>query len=150
MTNIQLILDTLKRSGRMIAESVQSKANVLSPSELNAEKDYIPDFAEACKTKNMKEREFGFVCKSTAGRVVKLIQPYDSSIYTAEPEELHAHWGFVWSDDPAHARPFIALSTSPYNKGNCCTVGNNVFRSTKDNNVWPPSAYPEGWEVVNA
>ena len=32
----------------------------------------------------------GFVCKSSAGRVVRLLQPYDSNIYTGEPEELPA------------------------------------------------------------
>lgn len=150
MTDINLILETLKRSGRMIAESVQNKSGEITATALNAERDYIPDFKEACKSKNMINRKFGFVCKSSAGRVVKLIQPYDSGIYTAEPEELPAQWGFVWSTDPAHALPFIALSTSPYNTGDCCTVGENVYRSTLDNNVWPPSAYPEGWEVVKA
>ena len=150
MTDINLILETLKRAGRMIAESVQEKSGDLTATALNAERDYIPDFKEACKSKNMINRKFGFVCKSSAGRVVKLIQPYDSDIYTSEPEELPAQWGFVWSTDPAHALPFIALSTSPYNTGDCCTVGENVYRSTKDNNVWPPSAYPEGWEVVKA
>lgn len=150
MTDINLILETLKRSGRMIAESVQNKSGEITATELNAERDYIPSFKEACKIKNMINRKFGFVCKSSAGRVVKLIQPYDSDIYTSEPEELPAQWGFVWSTDPAHALPFIALSTSPYNTGDCCTVGENVYRSTLDNNVWPPSAYPEGWEVVKA
>ena len=150
MTDINLILETLKRSGRMIAESVQNKSGEITATALNAERDYIPSFKEACKSKNMINRKFGFVCKSSAGRVVKLIQPYDSEIYPAEPEELPAQWGFVWSTDPAHALPFIALSTSPYNTGDCCTVGENVYRSTMDNNVWPPSAYPEGWEVVKA
>lgn len=150
MTDINLILETLKRSGRMIAESVQEKSGEITATALNAERDYIPNFKEACKSKNMINRKFGFVCKSSAGRVVKLIQPYDSDIYTSEPEELPAQWGFVWSTDPAHALPFIALSTSPYNTGDCCTVGENVYRSKMDNNVWSPSAYPEGWEVVKA
>ena len=96
----------------------------------------------------MLNRPVGFVCKSSAGRVVKLLQVYDSNIYTNEPEELPAQWGFVWSDDPAHAKPFMAISTSPYMKGNCCTEGNSVFRSTIDNNVHAPSAYPQGWEQV--
>ena len=43
----------------------------------------------------MLERKAGFVCRSTAGRVVRLLQPYDSTIYnTQEPEELEAQWGF--------------------------------------------------------
>ena len=97
----------------------------------------------------MLERPVGFVCKSTAGRVVRLIQNYDSDIYTQEPEELPAQWGFAWSTDPAKALPFVAMSTSPYNNGDCCTEGSKVYRSTLDNNVWSPSAYPQGWEEVN-
>jgi hypothetical protein len=97
---------------------------------------------------NMLNRPVGFVCRSSAGRVVKLLQPYDSSIYPQEPEELPAQFGFVWSQDPAKARPFVALSTSPYNTGDCCSEEGQVFRSAMDGNVWAPSAYPAGWVAV--
>ena len=121
----------------------------MTGTELYAEEDYIPSFAEAVKRKNMLERDVGFVCRSTAGRVVRLLQKYDSTIYTSEPEELAAQWGFVWSTDPAKALPFIALSTSPYNKGDCCSENGVVYRSKNDNNVWAPSAYPDAWEEVS-
>lgn len=148
MTNKEYVLETLKRSGKLAAQSVQEKASTMTGTELNAEDMYIPDFAKACEKMNMLNRPVGFVCKSSAGRVVKLLQVYDSTIYTAEPEELPAQWGFVWSDDPAKAKPFIALSTSPYMKGNCCSEEDEVFRSLIDNNVHAPSAYPAGWEQV--
>lgn len=154
MTNKELVLETMSRAGKLIAASVQEKSSSLTGTELNAEQDYIPVFVEACKKMNMLDRKAGqadgFVCRSSAGRVVRLIQNYDSSIYTQEPEELPAQWGFVWSDNPAHALPFIALSTSPYMKGNCCSENDAVFRSLIDNNVWAPSAYPQGWEQVEA
>ena len=148
MTNAELICDTLRRMGKTIAQSVQEKAETLTGTELNAEGDYIPDFKAACAKMNMLERPVGFVCKSSAGRVVKLLQPYDSTIYTQEPEELPAQFGFVWSDDPAHALPFVAISTSPFMKGNCCMDEGEIYRSTIDNNVWKPSEYPQGWEKV--
>ena len=148
MTNAELICDTLRRMGKTIAQSVQEKAETLTGTELNAESEYIPDFKATCAKMNMLERPVGFVCKSSAGRVVKLLQNYDSTVYTAEPEELPAQWGFVWSDDPAHALPFVAISTSPFMKGNCCTEDGVVYRSTIDNNVWKPSEYPQGWEVM--
>lgn len=154
MTDRELVLETLKRYGKLIAESVQARSADMTGTELNAEQTYIPDFATAREKKNMLERKAGrtdgFVCKSSAGRVVRLIQNYDSTIYTQEPEELPAQWGFVWSDDPAHALPFVAISTSPYMKGNCCTENGETFRSTMDNNVHAPSAYPQGWEKVPA
>ncbi len=136
--------------GRANALALQDKAADMTGTELYAQDGDIPTFAAAVKNSNMLDRSAGFVCRSSAGRVVRLVQPYDSTIYTQEPEELPAQWGFAWSTDPAKALPFIAMSTSPYNKGDCCTDGSKVYRSTLDNNVWSPSAYPQGWEEVIA
>lgn len=148
MNNRELVLETLKRYAKTVAQSVQEKSAGMTGTELNAESNYIPDFKVACEKMNMLNRPVGFVCKSSAGRVVKLLQVYDSTIFTQEPEELPAQWGFVWSDDPAHAKPFVAISTSPFMKGNCCTEGDNTFCSLIDNNVHAPSAYPAGWKAV--
>lgn len=144
----EFVLDAMQRIGKTIAQNIQSRAAEMTGTELYAEEDYIPDFAAACALKNMLERTAGFVCRSSAGRVVKLLQPYDSSIYTAEPEELPAQWGFVWSDDPYKAKDFVALSTSPYMTGNCAAEGGYVYRSNIDNNVWAPSGYPQGWTLL--
>ena len=144
----EFVLDAMQRIGKTIAQNIQSRAAEMTGTELYAEEDYIPDFAAACALKNMLERTAGFVCRSSAGRVVKLLQPYDSSIYTAEPEELPAQWGFVWSDDPYKAKDFVALSTSPYTTGNCAAEGGYVYRSNIDNNVWAPSGYPQGWTLL--
>ena len=80
--------------------------------------------------------------------LVKLVQPYDSNIYTQQPEELPAQWGFYWSTDPKKALPFIALATSPYNIDDCCTEGTAVYASTINGNVFAPSDYPAGWRYV--
>ena len=142
------MLDTLRRSGKLIAQNLQSRAADMTGTDLNAEKTYIPEFQASVKKKNMLDRPAGFVCRSPAGRVVKLLQPYDSDIYTQEPEELPAQWGFVWSDDPTYALPFVSIATSPYMTGNVCEDGGAVYRSRMDNNVWAPSEYPEGWEAI--
>ena len=146
MTNKELVLDALRKIGKASAEDLQARSAEMSGTELYAEEDYIPNFQAAREKMNMLERPVGFVCRSTAGRVVKLLQVYDSNTYPDEPEELPAQWGFKWSTDPAKALPFIALSTSPYNTGECCTENGHVYRSTMDNNVFPPSEYPQGWE----
>lgn len=132
--------------GRANALALQEKAQSMTGTELNAMNSNIPSFKAAVANKNMLERKIGFVCQSSAGRVVKLVQPYDSTIYTQEPEELPAQWGFAWSTDPAKALPFVAMSTSPYNKGDCCIEDGKAWRSTINSNVWSPSAYPAGWE----
>lgn len=141
------VLQRERQRGYEAAKAVQAKADDMTGTELYAVDDRIPAFLAAREKKNMADRNVGFVCKSTARRVVRLIQPYDSDIYTAEPEELPAQWGFKWSTDPAKALPFVALSTSPYMIGDCCldTEG-KAKRSTIDNNVWAPEDYPAGWE----
>lgn len=141
--------EAMREKGAADAKDFQSRAVSMTGTQMYAEEEKIPDFQAAKAKMNMLQRPVGFVCKSSAGRVVKLLQVYDSSIYTQEPEDLPAQWGFVWSTDPAKALPFIALSTSPYGKGECCTESDKIYRSTIDNNVWPPSEYPQGWQEVS-
>lgn len=154
MNQRDYVLDSLKRNGKAAAQALQEKAADMTGTELYAEGEYIPDFLAACKKQNMLERPIGFVCRSSAGRVVRLLQNYDSTVWTHtdgslwEPEELPAQWGFKWSTDPKDALPFVAISTSPYNTGECCTEDGKTYRSTMDGNVHAPSAYSQGWEEV--
>lgn len=157
MTSRERVLKREYDRGRLAALEVQQMAPTMTGTELNAVDDRIPRFAEAVKSKNMLERpagqEDGFVCLSSAGRVVRLIQNYDSSIYLHadgtpwEPEELLAQYRFVWSTDPAKAKPFLASSTSYYNKGDCClNAAGEPRRSTIDVNTFDPDVSPEFWE----
>lgn len=145
MDNKTFVLDTLRRAGKTAAEALQLRSVEMTGTQLYAEEDYLPDFNPKKQYLNYKA---GYVCRSSAGRVVRLLQPYDSYVYPQEPEELPAQWGFKWSTDPAKALPFIALSTSPYMIGDCCSENDVVYRSKIDNNVHAPSAYQDGWEKV--
>ena len=148
----EFVLDAMQRIGKTIAQDIQNRSAEMTGTELYAEEDYIPDFQAARAIQNMMThnagRENGFVCRSTAGRVVRLIQNYDSDERPGEPETLPAQWGFVWSDDPYKAKDFVALSTSPYMTGNCAAEGGYVYRSNIDNNVWAPSGYTQGWTLL--
>lgn len=150
MTDMEYVLDTMRRFGKVAAQSLQDRSSTMDGTQLYAEEEYIPSFTAAVAKQNMLTRKAGltdgFVCKSSAGRVVRLLQNYDSTIYTQEPEELPAQWGFVLSTDPAKARPFIAISTSPYMTGNCCTFEGHIWRSGQDNNVWAPGTVGVKWE----
>lgn len=145
-------LEIMRQQGKADAQALQESSAGMTGTELNAADDRIPEFKAAIAAMNMLDRHAsptdGFICKSSAGRVVRLLQNYDSAVFTGEPEELPAQFGFVWSNDPTKAKPFIALSTSPYMKGNCCTENGAVHRSKYDNNVAAPSAWPDGWETV--
>lgn len=146
MTSRELVLDALRRMGAERAALLQTRAAELTGTELYAEEGYLPSFAAARARKNMLERPIGFVCRSTAGRVVSLLQPYDSDTYPQEPEELAAQWRFKWSTDPRHALPFEKITNSPYNKGDCCIWEDRVRRSKTDSNTYSPEEYPDGWE----
>lgn len=149
--NKEIYIDAMKDRGFYDASELQARSADMTGTELYAEEEKVPSFKAAAALKNMLERPVGFVCKSTAGRVVKLLQPYDSSVYTQEPEELPAQWGFKWSTDPAKAKPFVAMSTSPYMIGDCCLNAAGLpQRSTLDNNVWSPDTNPEYWDDVEA
>jgi len=156
MTSKERVLAREHENGRVVgyadATALQEKSSTMTGTQLNAETEKIPGFQAAKSKQNMLTRKAGmtdgFVCKSSAGRVVRLLQNYDSNIYTQEPEDLPAQWGFVWSNDPVHAKPFVAISTSPYMKGNCCSEDDKVYRSLQDNNVHAPSAWPSGWELA--
>lgn len=151
MTSKEIALNVMYKQGKADAQDLQTRAPEMGGTALYAEKQVIPDFQAAKVAKNMMQRKAGktdgFVCRSTAGRVVRLIQNYDSNTYPQEPEELVSQWGFVWSKNPEDALLFVALSTSPYMKGEyCLNNAGEPKRSTLDNNVWSPDTNPEFWE----
>ena len=145
----EFVLETMKKAGLNAATNFQVNSVNMTGTEMYEQEEYIPDFQAAKAAKNMLERKAGmtdgFVCLSTAGRVVRLIQNYDSDIYTQEPEELSAQWGFKWSTDPKKALPFISIATSPYMIDDCCTFNDHVWRSGQDNNVWEPGSVGVSW-----
>lgn len=148
MTSKERVLSRERERGRLDSADRQTRAPDMDGTALYSEDSKIPQFKAVVTKTNMLDRPLGFVCKSSAGRVVKLLQPYDSTIYTQEPEELPAQWGFVWSDNPAHALAFVSIATSPYMKGDCCTDNGATWRSLIDNNVFVPSEYPKAWEQL--
>lgn len=143
MTSQEYVLDAMRRTGRAAAEALQAAAPQLTGTEINARSGYLPDFDP---TKQYRDYQAGYVCRSKQGRAVRLIQPYDSVTYTQEPEELSAQWGYYWSTDPAMALPFIQSANSPYNTGDCCTHAGRVWRSGMDGNVHAPGSVGAKWE----
>ena len=155
MTDKELVLQVLQDYSRDKAAALQKASADMTGTELYAQEQYIPDFQAARATQNMMTRnagrENGFLCRSTAGHVVRLIGSYDSDVWPGEPETLLSQWKFVWSKDPKKARPFLALSTSPYDTGDCCTYPaedgvDHVYRSGQDGNVWPPRTVNIKWD----
>ena len=111
MTDKQFVLTTMRDTGLARAQTLQAQAPDMTGTELYASEDYILSFTAACEAMNMLERKAGFVCRSTVGRVVRLLQPYDSTIYnTQEPEDC-PHSGALHGPQ-TRTRP-CRLSPSP-------------------------------------
>lgn len=152
----QLYIDAMHAKGVADAKDLQTRSASMDGTALYAEENKIPEFAAAVKTKNMLQRKAGqadgFVCRNSLGQVCRLIQAYDSDIYTQEPGsiELAAHWRFVWSTDPKKAKPFLEeaglRSTNFYNKDECCTFNGYVWQSLIATNTYTPVEYPRGWK----
>lgn len=142
MTNEEFVLSIMAKLGKIAAQSLQDRISTMSSTEIVNESDLLPEFNPEKQYLNFQA---GYVCRSPIGNAVKLLQPYDSTIYTQPPEELPAQWGFYWSSDPTKAKSFLKLATSPYNVNDCCEFEGYVYRSTIPNNVWSPDENPSGW-----
>ena len=142
MTDKEFVLTTMREYGMRRAQDLQETSEGMTGTELYEKEDYIPDFSAAVAKKNMLEQD---------GRVPVPVfcraycAPYPKLQQRQEPEELPAQWGFYWSDDPKKALPFVAMSTSPYMTGNCCTHNGHVWQSGQDNNVWEPGTVNVKW-----
>lgn len=139
----EFVLSILKESARIVAQNYQGNAQNMTNDELYSYSDFFPAFNPEKQYLNYSA---GYVCKAPSGNIVQLLQPYDSSIYTQSPEDLPAQWGFKWPTNPKYAKPFIALSTSPYMNGECCTFNGHIWKSGMDNNVWEPGTVGVNWE----
>lgn len=89
MTDKEFVLTTMREYGMRRAQDLQETSEGMMGTELYEKEDYIPDFSAAVAKKNMLERKAGktdgFLCRSSAGRIVRLIQNYNSDTYPQEP-----------------------------------------------------------------
>lgn len=143
MNDRDFVLMVLKEFGATKAKILQQNASSMTSDELISNADFIPDFDPKRQYLNFSA---GYICKSPSGNIVKLLQPYDSAIYTQNPENLPAQWGFYWSTDPTKAKLFLKSSTSPYQVDDCCLFNDHIWRSMIPNNVWSPSENASGWK----
>ena len=148
-TNQELVLSVLRAQGTADALDLRSRAADLDGTAIIAEESKAPQWDA--------EKDYSLwpagapVCYDS--QVYKLLQPHDASHYPdSDPATSPALWSICHTKDPEHAKPYIAPNgtSGMYMTGECCTVDVTVYRSTIDNNVWPPADYPQGWEVINS
>ena len=59
---------------------------------------------------------------------------------------LYKRIGVSEDGTPEWVQPLGA--SDAYNRGDVVTYNGEKYRSLIDGNVWPPEAYPQGWEAV--
>lgn len=148
MESKEYVLDKMRDIGLKAAENLQTVAPELDGTALIDNEDDIPEF-------NPDKHQYlnwntGEVVRDD-GQVWQLIQPYDSNIYKDHPKDMRAQWGLCHTKNPLKAKPYVEPlgQSGMYMKDECCIAEDgDVYRSKIDNNVWPPTGYPDGWEEV--
>lgn len=143
MENKTLVLEKMKEIGFQAATKLQEQASSLTETEIIERETDIPEFNPEKQYLNWK---VGSVV-SDDGQVWKLLQPYDSTIYTDKPKNLRAQWGLCHTKNPKKAKPYVEPqgTSGMYMKNECCLENDTVYVSNIDNNVWHPESYPAGW-----
>nr|DAM68342.1 MAG TPA: hypothetical protein [Caudoviricetes sp.] len=148
MESKSYVLDKMRDIGLKAAESLQAIAPELDGTAIIDREADIPDFdPEKHQYLNWKKGE---VVRDD-GQVWQLIQPYDSTIYKDHPNDMRAQWGLCHTKNPLKAKPYVEPlgRSGMYMKGECCIAKDGSVRRSKiDNNVWPPTEYPDGWEIM--
>lgn len=147
MTSKERVLARERERGRAAALGLAARAPELDGTALIAEQDKIPAWREdAVYTTD----HVGFPVQDK-GQVYTILQPHTPANNPgSRPADLPAIYSIRHTKDPARAKPYQAPNgtSGVYNTGDCCTENEKTYRSRIENNVWPPSAYPDGWEEV--
>lgn len=65
-----------------------------------------------------------------------------------QPHVTPTIWAHCHGTTPETARPFVAESYNLYMTGHYCTENGITHRCKQDMTVYPPSVYPDAWEVA--
>lgn len=144
----EYVLSKMRDIGLQAAEVLQAKAPEMDGTATINWEDDIPDFnPDKHQYLNWTKGQ----CVRDSGQVWQLLQPYDSTIYKDRPNDMRAQWSLCHTKDPLKAKPFVPSQrdSGMYMKDECCIAGDGkTYKSKIDNNVWPPTEYPDGWEIV--
>jgi hypothetical protein len=103
----------------------------------------IDDYAGLVEPFRVGEAVTAGMKRQFGGSVYKCLQPHTTALHWA-PDIAVSLW--VRARDTEVIEPWVQPeSTNPYMIGNKVTFNGRIYGSKIDNNVWSPSAYPQGW-----
>lgn len=148
MDNKALILNAMKSAGAADASAIAAKS-------VSGEADDTVLIAAEEQIPTWRQRDYTDVPIGTpykyGDQVYKLWQAHDATNQPDwTPDKAVSLWDICHTTDPAKAKPYVTPqgTRGMYQTGDVCTEGGKLYRSTMENNVWEPSAYPQGWKEI--
>lgn len=149
MDNRDFIMAAMHTAGAADASAIATKS-------VSGEADGTVLIAAEEQIPTWRQRDYTDVPIGTpykyADQVYKLWQAHDATNQPDwTPDKAVSLWDICHTTDPTKAKPYVAPqgTRGMYQIGDVCTEGGIIYRSTIDNNVWQPSAYPQGWEAID-
>lgn len=143
------ILNAMRTAGAADASAIAAKS-------VSGEADSTVLIAAEEQIPTWRQRDYTDVPIGTpykyADQVYKLWQAHDATNQPDwTPDQAVSLWDICHTTDPAKAKPYVAPqgTRGMYQTSEVCTEGGIIYSSTIDNNVWQPSAYPQGWEEID-
>lgn len=142
----QIFLGTV----RVVAKDLQTRAGEMSSDELYENESLIPVYDP--ERHDYTKKPIGYVCKTDDGIIMRLLDVDGDTSAAAIDEEGNVagapSWKLCWSTDPAKAKEFVQLDSSPFSVGECTISEGMLYRSKIDNNLTIPTENAEGWEML--
>lgn len=149
MDNKTLILNAMKSAGVSDASAIAAKS-------ISGEADGTALIAAEEQIPTWRQRDYTDVPIGTpykyGDQVYKLWQAHDATNQPDwTPDKAVSLWDICHTTDPTKAKPYVAPqgTRGMYQIDDVCTEGGKLYRSTMENNVWEPSAYPQGWKTID-
>lgn len=80
-------------------------------------------------------------------KMLRIIQTHDrSTVNHYNPEDVPALYMFREPGCPEWKQP--TGGHDAYNTGDCVTFNGSIYESKINANVWSPTSYPAGWELI--
>ena len=143
------ILNAMRTAGAADASAIAAKS-------VSGEADDTVLIAAEEQIPTWRQRDYTDVPIGTpykyADQVYKLWQAHDATNQPDwTPDKAVSLWDICHTTDPAKAKPYVTPqgTRGMYQTGDVCTEGGKLYRSTMENSVWEPSAYPQGWEEID-
>ena len=149
MTSKEKVLHRERQRGRAAALNLASRTinDGLDGTAIIAEQEHVPAWREDAV---YTLEHVGYPVQD-GDQVYTILQPHTPAHNPGfRPADLPAIYSIKHTTDPKMAKDYKAPNgtSGMYMTGDCCRVGEKVFRSAVDNNVWHPNDYPAGWEEV--